>query len=304
MVQKNSIENKLIVICGPTASGKTKLAIDLARVLNGEVISADSMIIYKNFNIGTAKPTFEEMQGIKHHLIDVCDGNDEFSVTDYKNLALPIISDIFSKGKIPIICGGTGFYINSILFDLSYGNASSNPLIREKYNQMAKEYGNLAVYNKLLEVDPESAKKLHFNDLKRVIRALEIFEESGKLKSDFNDTLTPRFDYVAFSYDYPREMLYNRIDKRVDIMLENGLVDEVKKLLDDGVKPSSQSMQGIGYKEVVDYVYGKTSYEEMVEILKRNSRRYAKRQITFFKKLKGLKYITPDFDYKKVLELL
>lgn len=304
MVQKNSIENKLIVICGPTASGKTKLAIDLAIVLNGEVISADSMIIYKNFNIGTAKPTFEEMQGIKHHLIDVCDGNDEFSVTDYKNLALPIISDIFSKGKIPIICGGTGFYINSILFDLSYGNASSNPLIREKYNQMAKEYGNLAVYNKLLEVDPESANKLHFNDLKRVIRALEIFEESGKLKSDFNDTLTPRFDYVAFSYDYPRERLYNRIDKRVDIMLENGLIDEVKKLLDDGVKPSSQSMQGIGYKEVIDYVYGKTSYEEMVEILKRNSRRYAKRQITFFKKLQGLKYITPDYDYKKVLELL
>lgn len=304
MVQKNSIENKLIVVCGPTASGKTKLAIDLAKKLNGEVVSADSMIIYKNFNIGTAKPTFEEMQGVKHHLIDVCDGNDEFSVSDYKNLALPIVNDIFSKGKIPIICGGTGFYINSILFDLSYGNAPSNPLIREKYNQMAKEYGNLAVYNNLLEVDPESAKKLHFNDLKRVIRALEIYEESGKLKSDFNDTATPRFDFVAFSYDYPREQLYERIDKRVDIMLENGLIDEVKKLLDDGVKPFSQSMQGIGYKEVVDYVYGKNSYEEMVEILKRNSRRYAKRQITFFKKLHGLKYIAPDFDYKKVLELL
>lgn len=292
MVQKNNLNKKIIIICGPTASSKSVLAIECAKLLNSEIISADSMNVYKGLDIGTAKPTLEEMQGIKHNLIDVVSPFDTFSVGDYKERALPIINSLLSQGKTPIICGGTGFYINSILFDLSYGNSEANLEVRKKYQKLAQEYGNEYVFNILKEKDLDSAKKLHPNDLKRVIRALEIFE-SGIKKSDIKDDLTPMFDYDAYSIDFPREMLYDRINKRVDLMIENGLIQEIKDLVDKGVKQNHQCMQGIGYKEVIPYLNGEYTLEECVNLIKLNTRHYAKRQITFFKKLPNLNCLQP-----------
>ena len=293
MVQENNIKPKIIIICGPTASGKTALAVELAKKLNTEVVSADSMYIYKGLDIGTAKPNEIEMDGVKHHVIDVATPFDKFTVSDYKALAEPVIKDLLNSNKIPIICGGTGFYTNSILYDLSYGHGNDNPEVREKYKKLAQENGNLYVYNILKEVDPESAEKLHFNDLKRVIRALEIYE-SGHKKSQLNDDFTPKYDYKAYTINYPRDILYERINKRVDIMLKNGLIEEIKSLLSNGVTRDLQCMQGIGYKEVLEYLDGNCSIEECAELIKLNTRHYAKRQVTFFKRLDNLTYLEPD----------
>ena len=291
MVQKNSISNKILIICGPTASGKSDLALSLARSLNTEIVSADSMYIYKDLNIGTAKPTKQEMQGIKHHLIDVVSPYDNFSVSDYRNLALPIISDILSRGKTPIICGGTGFYINSILYDFSYGNSEANLEIRDKYMKLATQNGNEYVYNILKECDIETANKLHPNDLKRVVRALEIYH-SGTKKSDIKDQLVPKFDYLAYSIDFKREILYSRINNRVDIMVQKGLVAEVENLLNSGVTKNNQCMQAIGYKEIINYIEGNCTLNKAIEDIKLNTRHYAKRQITYFKKL-NVKMLAP-----------
>ncbi|MBR5192672.1 MAG: tRNA (adenosine(37)-N6)-dimethylallyltransferase MiaA [Clostridia bacterium] len=285
--------NKILIICGPTASGKTALAIECAKLLNSEVVSADSMYIYKGLNIGTAKPTTEEMNNIKHHLIDVVEPTTTFSVGDYKELAKPIIDDLLTKNKVPVICGGTGFYINSILYDLSYGNAGKNLDAREKYFNMAKELGNIAVYNELFRVDKESAEKLHPNDLKRVIRALEIYE-SGYKKSAQNDSLTPIYEYDAYTINHEREILYSRIDQRVDIMVNSGLVNEVNGLIDTGIDINFQCMQGIGYKEIYSYLKNEISLTEAIEKIKLNTHHYAKRQITFFKKLPNLQYLQPE----------
>lgn len=295
MVQKNNIRNKIIIICGATASGKSDLAIECAKLFDSEIVSADSMYIYKDLNIGTAKPTIKEMQGIKHHLIDVVSPKQAFSVSDYKKLAEPIITDIINRGKVPIICGGTGFYINSILYDFSYGKAEANLEIREKYNALAKEKGNEYVYNELLELDRESALKLHFNDLKRVIRALEIYF-TGTKKSDIKDELVPKFDYKAYSINHERYYLYQRINKRVDIMIKNGLINEIKGLLDSGITKDNQCMQAIGYKEIIEYLQGNCTLEKAIDDIKLNTRHYAKRQITYFKKfnLIALKPETPQ----------
>lgn len=290
MVQENNLKD-VIVICGPTASGKTALAISLAKRLNTEIISADALYIYKKLNIGTAKPDLVEMDGIIHHLIDVIEPTEEFSVSDFERLATPIIERLHSEGKIPIICGGTGFYINSLLFDLSYGKVAQNLEIRDKYEKLANEFGNEYVHKILEEVDPVSAKEIHANNLKRVIRAIEIFEVSGTRKSEINDDSSRKYNYYAYAIDYPRELLNERINKRVDIMLKSGLIEEVKSLLDSGVKRDDQSMQGIGYKEVFDYIDNKISIDELAELIKLNTRHYAKRQVTFFKRLDGLKYI-------------
>ena len=292
MVQENSLK-KLLIICGPTASGKTSLAIECAKLLESEVISADSLNVYKGLDIGTAKPTICEMEGIKHHLIDVVFPFENFTVFDYREIALNVINNLHSKEKIPVICGGTGFYINSILYDLSYGNSNANLEAREKYLELAKEKGNQYVYNVLFEKDPETAQKLHPNDLKRVVRALEICE-SGCKKSQINDDLTPKFDYHAYSIDFPTDQLYDRINSRVDIMIKNGLIDEVKSLLSQGVTINCQSMQGIGYKEIFPYLDGEVTLEETIELIKLNTRHYAKRQRTFFRKLQGLQYLQPD----------
>ena len=290
MVQENCLKPQIIIICGPTGSGKSSVAIEVAKLLDTEIVCADALTVYQELNVGTAKVTGAEAQGIKHHLIDVVTPFDTFSVGDYRDKALPIIDEIISKGKIPIICGGTGFYINSILYDMSYGNSVANTPAREKYFDLAKTYGNKYVYEILKKVDPASAEKLHYNDLKRVVRALEIYE-SGHLKSEICDNLTPKYDYKAYSISMDREILYNRINKRVDLMIENGLVDEVQRLVNMGVSDKNQCLQAIGYKEIYSYLKNEISLSNAIDLIKLNTRHYAKRQITFFKKLDGLKYI-------------
>lgn len=291
---------RVLIICGPTASGKTELAVECAKLLKTEVISADSMNIYKYLDIGTAKPTLSEMQGVIHNMIDVVDPRESFSVGDYKELAKPILERLISDGKIPVICGGTGFYINSLIYDFSYGNGACRPEIREKYKKLAEIKGNDYIYNLLKEKDPESASAIHCNDLKRVIRALEICE-NGVKKSEIRDEKIPVYPYKAYSYDVERDILYDSIDKRVDKMIEKGLVNEVKRLTTLGINDKNQCMQGIGYKEIYEYLSGKTTLAEAIKKIKLNTRHYAKRQITFFKKLNGLVYIKKT-DVKETAE--
>lgn len=296
---------KLLIICGATASGKTSLAIDCAKKLNTEVISADSQLVYKGLNIGTAKPTLAEMSGITHHLIDVVGAKENFSVSDYEQAALPIIDRLLSDGKTPILCGGTGFYINSVLYDLSYGNAQADENIRRKYEQIAAELGKECLFEQLKKVDAKSAEVLHVNDVKRVIRALEIYELTGKKKSEQKDEKKARYEYVAVAIDYPREELYKRIDCRVDIMFNSGLVEEVKRLLASGVDENCQCLKAIGYKEVVEGLKNGLSESTMRDIIKRNTRHYAKRQLTFFKKLDNIVWLKrKDATAEKVMELI
>ena len=287
------MREKLLIICGPTASGKSSLAIECAKILDTEIISADSMNVYKNLDIGTAKPTATEKQGIKHHLIDVVEPTNNFSVGDYRDFALPIVNNLLNKGKVPIICGGTGFYINSILYNYSYGNVQADLKIREKYNLLAKERGNEFVFEILKQKDYESAKKLHPNDLKRVIRALEI-AENGIKKSELNDSMKPNYDYNAYMIDYDSKILYEKINSRVDTMVKQGLFEEVTSLYNLGITSDYQCMQGIGYKEVIEFIKGNLSREQTIDLIKLNTRHYAKRQRTFFKKLNNLIYLHPD----------
>ena len=279
---------QVLVICGATATGKTALAAQCAKLLESAVISADSQLVYKGLDIGTAKPTEDEKLGVPHYMIDVAEPFAEYSVSDFREAALPIAEKLLSDGKIPVICGGTGFYINSLLFDFSYGKVAAAPEVREKYEKLAEEHGKEYVYAILKETDPVAAEKLHPNDLKRVIRALEIFEAGGIKKSEICDGLKPRFDYVAVAIDYPREELYDRINLRVDKMFESGLVEEVRSLLSRGVDENCRCMQAIGYKEVIESLKNGLSQSTMRDIIKQNTRHYAKRQITFFKKLPDL----------------
>lgn len=278
---------KVLVVCGATASGKTSLAVACAKELHTEIISADSMLVYKGLNIGTAKPTEEETEGVCHHLIDVIEPTESFSVSDYEACALPILKRLLAEGKTPIICGGTGFYINSLLYKSQFGNVGANKELRLKYERLAEMFGKEYVYNILCEKDPGSAEKLHFNDLKRVIRALEIYDVTGKAKSAQQDKPIPRFDFVAVSIDHERETLYERINLRVEQMFEQGLQQEVEQLLGNGVTEDMQCMQGIGYKEVVEGIKLGYSLAEIKELIKKNTRNYAKRQITFFKRMEN-----------------
>lgn len=299
------MSQKVLVICGPTASGKTRLAVDCALKFNTEIISADSQLIYKGLTIGTAKPSEEEMRGVKHHMIDVVEPTESFSVSDYSKMALPVLESLHLQGKMPIICGGTGFYINSLLFDFGYGNAAADKSIREKYTEFLKKNGKDMLFKRLKEVDPETAEKLHPNDTKRVIRALEIYEVSGNKKSAQTDELTPKYEFLAVAINYPREELYNRIDNRVDEMFNAGLVEEVQRLLKYGVDINCQSMQAIGYKEVVSGLNNGDLRSTMSDIIKKNTRHYAKRQITFFKKMPNLMWLDPkDATAEKVAEIL
>lgn len=295
---------EVLVICGATATGKTALAAECAKLLGSAVISADSQLVYKGLDIGTAKPTKEEMLGVPHYMIDVAGPKDEYSVSDYRDAALPILNELISQGKVPVICGGTGFYINSLLFDYSYGGVPANEEVRSKYESLAAERGKEYVYDILKEKDGASAAKLHPNDLKRVIRALEI-AESGIKKSDIDDGSSPRFSYLAVAADFQREQLYARINERVDKMFEAGLVDEVKGLLARGTDENCRCMQAIGYKEVLEGLKNGYSQSAMRDIIKQNTRRYAKRQITFFKKLPNLVWLPPEeATAEKVLSLL
>ena len=277
-----------IIVLGPTASGKTDISIMLAKALNTEIINADCMQIYKELTIGTAKATPEEQQGIKHHLLDFVDPTKEFSVSEYKTLAMPIIENLIKNNKIPVIVGGTGFYVQSLLTNYEYGNSYKSEKLRAELNQIAETKGNMAVYEMLKSIDPVSAEKIHFNDVKRVIRAIEIFKLSGTKKSDINNTMQPNMQslikplIIALNWD--REQLYNRINLRVDIMVNNGLKSEVETLVNKyNLTEKNQCMQGIGYKEVLEHLNGKITFDEAIEKIKINTRHYAKRQLTWFK---------------------
>lgn len=277
--------NKILVICGATASGKSGLAVECAKIMNSEIISADSQLVYKGLDVGTAKPTEKEMQGIKHHMIDVVEPVCGYSVSEYAQAATPIADRLLSENKTPIICGGTGFYINSVLFDLSYGQVAADAEVRKKYEEILNTRGKEYLFELLKSTDKETAEKLHYNDVKRVVRALEIYEVSGRRKSQIIDSYKPKYNYVAVAVDYPREELYERINLRVDEMLKNGLVEEVKGLLKNGIDEKFQCMQAIGYKEVLQCLRNGDKESTMRDIIKQNTRHYAKRQITFFKKL-------------------
>lgn len=296
---------KVLVVCGATASGKTALAVSCAKKLNTEIISADSMLVYRGLDIGTAKPSMEEKEGIPHHLIDVTNPTEEFSVSDYESLALPIIERLLREGKTPIICGGTGFYINSLLYKSQFGNVGADEEVRKYYESILEEHGKEYVHSLLKLKDPESAEKLHPNDSKRVIRALEIYDVTGKKKSEQKDLPIPRFEFVCVSIDYPREELYKRIDLRVEKMFESGLKQEVADLLSGGVNEDAQCMQGIGYKEVAEGIRLLKSDREIIELIQKNTRNYAKRQITFFKRAENHIRLSPEnATAENVLKLL
>lgn len=296
---------KTLVVCGATASGKTGFAVDMAERLGGEVVSADCMLVYKGLNIGTAKPTPEEMRGIAHHMIDVAEPSQNYSVSDYEKGAEAVFSSLNARNIPAVVCGGTGFYIQSILFSRGLGGVPADEDIRREYEQIAEERGREYLHAMLREVDEESAEKLHPNDVKRVVRALEIYRLTGVKKSAQNDGFVPKRDYLAVAFDYPRAELYSRIERRVEVMLRQGLVDEVAGLYRSGIDETFQSMQGIGYKEVLLYLKNSISYSTMSDMIKQNTRNYAKRQITFFKKLPNLKWLDPNVDNgKKIAELL
>lgn len=295
---------KILVICGATATGKTSLAVDCAKKFNTEVISADSQLVYKGLDIGTAKPTKEEMRGVKHHMIDVVEPECPFSVVDYNTMALPILNGMIGEGKTPVICGGTGFYIYSLLFKMSYGNVAADIKIRTKYKNLYKTEGKEYLFELLEQKDPQTAAKLHVNDVKRVIRALEIYESSGKKKSEQKDGLNPVYDYLAVAVNYPREELYRRIDLRVDKMFDCGLVDEVKNLMERGLNENNQCMQAIGYKEIVESLKNGDNESTMRDIIKLNTRHYAKRQLTFFKKMPKIVWLEPqEATFERIEEL-
>lgn len=290
---------KTLVVCGATASGKTGFAVKMAEAVGGEVVSADCMLVYKGLNIGTAKPTKEEMRGVRHHMIDVAEPSQSYSVADYETGAESVLARLAECGKPAVICGGTGFYIQSLLFARGLGGAPADENIRREYEEIAERDGKEALHDLLKMVDAESADKLHPNDVKRVIRALEIYRLTGKKKSEQSDGFIPKREYVAVAFDYPREELYERIDRRVDEMLSAGLVDEVEGLYRSGIDEKCQCMQGIGYKEVLEYLKNKISYSTMSDVIKQNTRRYAKRQITFFKKLPHIVWLNPHTDQKE-----
>ncbi len=281
-------KSKVIVICGPTASGKTALSIELAKTINGEVISADAMQIYKDMDIGTAKPTKEEMQGIQHYLLDFISPDERYSVAQYKQDAKKAIKEILQKGKKPIIVGGTGLYVDSLIYEIEYNDIELDENYRKELEEIAEKQGLEILYKKALDIDPIAMEKISENDKKRIMRVLEIYKATGKTKTqqEIESRQKPiEYDYKVFAINWDREKLYQRINKRVDIMIEQGLIEEVKNILEKYNKFPT-AMQGLGYKEVVDYLNGIYTKEEMIEKIKMETRRYAKRQLTWFRKNK------------------
>lgn len=278
------MKKKVIAIIGPTAVGKTKMSIELAKELDGEIISGDSMQIYRGMDIGTAKVTEEEMQGVPHYLIDIKDPLEEFSVAEFQGLAADLIDEISGRGKVPIIAGGTGLYIQSILYNYNFSVAEANPEYRLFLEKRIQIEGIDGVYNELRIIDPESCDRIHPNNVRRVIRALEVYHETGLTMTEYlqEQESESRYDHQMIGLTMERSLLYERINKRVDVMVNKGLIQEVKALYDSGIK-DCQSIQAIGYKELYDYFNEKVTKEEAIELLKRNSRRYAKRQLTWFR---------------------
>ena len=280
---------KVIVICGPTASGKTSLSISLAKKINGEIVSCDSMQIYKEMDIGSAKPTVEEMQEIKHYLVDFVSPEKRYSVSEYKEDASKAIEEIINKGKTPIIVGGTGLYLNSLIYNIQYNEMEVDLNYRRELEKEAEEYGLEVLYNRAKEIDPEAMEKVSANDKKRITRVLEIYNATGRNKTELEKKSRKEvpYNYLIFGINMERSILYDRINKRVDIMLEQGLIEEVKNLINK-YSNMPTAMQGLGYKEVKEFLDGNISKEEMIEKIKMESRRYAKRQITWFKRIENI----------------
>lgn len=291
---------KVIVIGGPTASGKTALSIFLAKKINGEIISADSMQIYKDMNIGTAKPTVEEMDGIKHYLIDCVSPSVRYSVADFKKDAINAIEDILKKGKTPIVVGGTGLYIDSLIYGIDYNEMQVDLEYRAYLENLAEEKGLEYLYDLAKNIDEQAMSKISVNDKKRICRALEVYKSTGKTKTELEKESRQKdvkYDFKVFAIDMERQILYDRINKRVDLMIDAGLIDEVNNLIEK-YPDMPTAMQGLGYKEVVQYFEKKCTKEEMIEKIKQESRRYAKRQLTWFRRNKDIVWL----DAKKSLD--
>lgn len=304
-------ENKkkpMIILTGPTAVGKTDLSIQLAKAINGEIISADSMQVYRHMDIGSAKVTPEEMDGVPHHLIDVLEPEEEFNVVVFQKLAKEALTGIYEREHIPIIVGGTGFYIQALLYDIDFTENDGDTAIRRELEKLAQTQGAGCLHQMLQEIDPESAAAIHQNNVKRVIRAIEFYRQTGKKISLHNEQEREKqspYQFLYYVLDTDRKTLYERIDRRVDLMMEHGLVDEVKHLADMGCTRDMVSMQGLGYKEILDYLSGEIPLEEAVYILKRDTRHFAKRQITWFKRERDVRWLELEQfqnDRKKVLE--
>lgn len=290
-VKSLSTKEKILVIIGPTAVGKTSLSIELAKKYNAEIISGDSMQIFQGMDIGTAKIKKEEMKGIPHHLIDIKKPEESFSVAEFQELVREKITDITNRGKLPMIVGGTGLYIQSVIYDYQFSDVPSNQSFRELLEKRAKEEGSVAIHQELKKVDPDSAEKIHPNNIRRVIRALEIYHCTGKTMQEYQKQQNPDllYDVAIVGLTMEREMLYERINQRVEMMMEDGLIQEVKQLYDRGLR-ECQSIQAIGYKELYEYFDERVSLEEAIENLKKNSRNYAKRQLTWFRNKMDVKW--------------
>lgn len=297
------LKKPLIILTGPTAVGKTKLSIELAKTVNGEIISADSMQVYKHMDIGSAKIKKEEMCGVPHYLIDVLEPDEEFHVVRFQEMAKQAMEEIYAKGKVPILTGGTGFYIQAVVKDIDFSKESEKSPVRKELEKLAEEKGCKYLHEKLQQVDPKSAEKIHANNVKRVIRALEYFELTGKPISLHNEEEAAKespYNVAYFVLNDVRERLYERIDARVDAMLQEGLVEEVSGLAKKGYTKDMVSMQGLGYKEILSYLDGSYTFDEAVYILKRDTRHFAKRQITWFKREKDIIWVNKqDFHYKE-----
>ena len=306
----DSIKNPLIILTGPTAVGKTNLSIKLAKLVNGEIISADSMQVYKGMDIGSAKITKEEMDGVPHHLIDILEPWNEFNVVVFQQKCKEAIAEIYERGHIPIMTGGTGFYIQAVLKDIDFTKNEDNSEYRKHLESLGEEKGAEYLHNMLKEIDPEAAEVIPVNNKKRVIRALEFHHFTGKKISDHNKEEAqkePTYNFCYFVLNDDRDKLYERIEQRVDIMLKNGLEDEVYHLLEKGCARDMVSMQGLGYKEMIDYLEGKITLQDAIYIIKRDTRHFAKRQITWFKREKDVIWVNkPDFDYddEKILHFM
>ncbi len=296
----------LLVIVGATASGKTAFSVKAAQILNGEVVSADSMQIYKHLDIGTAKVTPEEMQGIPHHLIDVLEPDDDCNVSRFVEMAEPVIEGIYSRGKLPVICGGTGLYIDSLLKGAAFEDNSCDEQYRAELQNLAAEKGNEFLHQLLREVDGEAADSIHPNNVKRVIRALEFYHTTGKsITVQKENTFNSKYNYFMIGMQRDREQLYKSIDLRVDKMVKDGLFDEALSIIKKGIDENCNSMQAIGYREIVWYFKGRCTKEESIRLIKRNSRRYAKRQLTWFGANDDICWIDPtdDEQINKILDI-
>ncbi|MBC5708865.1 tRNA (adenosine(37)-N6)-dimethylallyltransferase MiaA [Hungatella hominis] len=298
----------LIILTGPTAVGKTALSVRLAKAVGGEIISADSMQVYRHMDIGSAKVTREEMDGVPHYLIDILEPAGEFNVAVFKKMASEAVQEIYAHGHLPIVAGGTGFYIQALLYDIDFTEQGEERDIREELERLGEERGAVFLHDMLAEIDPEAAMEIHANNRKRVIRAIEFYRQTGERISEHNKRERQKrspYDFLYYVLTDDRKMLYERIDQRVDAMIEAGLVGEVEKLMEMGCTKDMVSMQGLGYKEILDYLQGNSSLDEAVTILKRDTRHFAKRQITWFKRERDVRWLNlEDFgrDREKVLE--